>query len=818
MRFRAPIPLACLLLGLLAFPAHSLGLAAEPGKATSPASASHPPTATVGKAKRRCRALRHGHHRLSHRCKKHRRKPPVRSPQPLPTPPPPPPSGSDAPGGGVGGGQGGGSGGGSGGGGEPPSDYETVDLISNNGFEDTEEPTGCFAPFSPSDGQVSSNAASPIAGIYSLAVGVSPYGRVGCVQEYGFEAGPIGKSVRLEGELRIDAPAGGSAPLHVCAIVYLANDPQPIESCHTYSPADQGVLHVSLTRDTEGKVEATLDEAHLYVERLRGSEGGQGGGGGGGGGGGSACQESIEEGKAAVPDGPPDPQSPCDLNEPPDPHTAYAPQPLTLPAQRPFISLADYLQAPEGSAIWQKFRDWVNQAVFDHNPGYLFSPTDAVIMYARTGNTAYIDDAIARVDADVDGAEARIAAGESPGVASDNYLDVGGEIEELALTYDYGFQRLSQAQRERWKAYGDRVIANLWSPATASWGSEPGADPWSAWSINNPGNNYFFSFTEATQMWGLATQDQEWLHFLQAYKFPLIVDYYSTLIGGGSREGTGYGGAQRRLWENARIWRDSTGEDLTAVRTHARESVEYWVNATVPTLDYFAPIGDLSRVSLPELFDYQENLVREAVMAAPGTATAGHGVYEDQGNFTLYRNTWLTVTSNIWSNSGLQGSGFNNDLATGASNVVRFSRPGAGGNAQTIKQNFSDSTMGYETLPGDVVKAHADLSDAYSNNSAEVHSWTRDLEFHGNTLHVHDSCQVAADITATFQLNVPVQPVDHGNGSITAGALEISTDPAAHIELLEMHALDLDFNSGWRIDITKPGSCEFDVDLTASGT
>jgi hypothetical protein len=811
-----------------------------------------------------------------------------------------PPSSPGSSGPGAPGGETGGSGGGSGGGGEPPSDYETVDLISDNGFERTDRPTGCFAPFSPNDGQVSSNAQSPIAGAYSLAVGVSPYGRIGCVHEYGFEAGPIAKSVHLEGELRIDAPTSGEAPLHVCAIVYLANDPQPIESCRTYSPADQGVLHVSLTRDTEGRrlqrvffqlqaegtpVEATLDEAHLYVERLRGSEGGQGGGGGGGGGGGNACQESIEEGKATVPDGPPDPLSPCDPNQPPDPHTAYTPQPLTLPAQRPYISLADYIQAPEGSAIWQKFRTWVDQAVFDHNPGYLYSPTDAAIVYARTGNVAYIDDSIARIDAGVRAAEEAIAAGESPSVASDNYLNVGGEIEELALTYDYGFQRLSQAQRERWKAYGDQVVSNLWSPATASWSDVAAEDPWSAWSINNPGNNYFFSFVEATQMWGLATRDQDWLHFLQAYKFPLVVDYYSKLIGGGSREGTGYGGAQRRLWENTRIWRESTGEDLTAVVTHGRESVEYWVNATVPTLDYFAPIGDLSRVSLPELFDYQENLVREAVMAAPGTEAARHGVWwlthnsvpdtltqgftlrgallqppdseqaptaltyhapgvgqfftrsswsedatwlqftagpydeshahEDQGNFTLYRNTWLTVTSNIWSNSGLQGSGYNNDLATGASNVVRFSRPGEGGKAQTIKQNFSDSTMSYETLPGDVVEVHADLSDAYSNNSAEVHSWTRDLEFHGNTLHVHDSCDVAPDVTATFQLHVPVQPVDHGNGSISAGGLQISTDPSAHIELLEMHALDPDFNSGWRIDISGPDSCEFDVDLTA---
>ena len=41
----------------------------------------------------------------------------------------------------------------------------------------------------------------------------------------------------------------------------------------------------------------------------------------------------------------------------------------------------------------------------------------------------------------------------------------------------------------------------------------------------------------------------------------------------------------------------ATGEELTTVTRHARESIDYWVNATVPTLNFFAPIGDLSRES-----------------------------------------------------------------------------------------------------------------------------------------------------------------------------------------------------------------------------
>src|SRR5690606_2920733 len=38
----------------------------------------------------------------------------------------------------------------------------------------------------------------------------------------------------------------------------------------------------------------------------------------------------------------------------------------------------------------------------------------------------------------------------------------------------------------------------------------------------------------------------------------------------------------------------------------------YWVHATVPTLDRFAPLGDQSRNSVPELYDYHRRLVLEA--------------------------------------------------------------------------------------------------------------------------------------------------------------------------------------------------------------
>ncbi|MGB7685493.1 MAG: hypothetical protein WBL45_06875, partial [Solirubrobacterales bacterium] len=188
---------------------------------------------------------------------------------------------------------------------EPPTQFERVDLISNNGFEEAEDQTACFEPFSGNDGTVASTATNPLVGAKSLVVTVSPFGRVGCIHDYPFGAGPIGEAVTVQSKVRIDSPTNGEG-LEVCAIVYFDDDPQPDEECRTLPLSDHGVGDVLLSLDTEGKrlqrvffqlqagatrVDATLDDAHLYVDQLKGSEGGGGGdgdgGGGGGGGGGS---------------------------------------------------------------------------------------------------------------------------------------------------------------------------------------------------------------------------------------------------------------------------------------------------------------------------------------------------------------------------------------------------------------------------------------------------------------------------------------------------------------------------------------------------
>ncbi len=226
--------------------------------------------------------------------------------------------------------------------------------------------------------------------------------------------------------------------------------------------------------------------------------------------------------------------------------------------------------------------------------------------------------------------EAAIAAGGTPAIAGDSYLDVGNFLEDLALTYDHGFEQLTPVQRQRWAAYAEQAVFNVWHPNDASWGGV--SHPWTGWAICDPGNNYHFSFLRATMLWALATQNTAWFDFLQTQKFGPLMDYYAALPGGGTREGTGYGTALNNLFGNYIYWKASTGEDLAGITPHTRETIDYWVHATVPTLDRFAPIADLSRESIPNSYDYQENLVHEAVLLSAGTPQARRGTWWLQHN------------------------------------------------------------------------------------------------------------------------------------------------------------------------------------------
>jgi hypothetical protein len=514
---------------------------------------------------------------------------------------------------------------------------------------------------------------------------------------------------------------------------------------------------------------------------------------------------------------------------------------------------------------------------------YSYSSVDSVVMYKLTGNTDYIDSAIRMVDLFVQSENHAISSGSNPEVASDSYLEVGGYIAQLALAYDYGYARLTPTQKSTWSVFAEQTIHNVWNPTSASWGGRSAT--WSGWATDDPGDNYFYSFLKATELWALASQNSQWISFLQQNKFTELVPYFSFLVGGGSREGTGYGTALMNLFEDYAYWKDSTGEDLSAYSSHAVDTLDYWIHATVPTFEYFAPIGDQARSSMPMMFDYQRELMLEGVALSPASPQGMRGLWwlahskvtdggsgwvtgqmrynfnyrydliaasgtqqaptalmynavgtgalfarsdwtsnaswihtnvgyydqshahQDQGGFSFFKNGWLSITSNVYSNSGI-------NQGTEVENVLRFDSGGS-----PVPQNNSVSTKTVSDKGG-VLTINADLTPAYSRSANKISSWTRQFVYTRAThdLTVHDQCTVGTGVTPVFQVHVPVSPVRQSDGSYLAGHLHITpkTPAAPSVSIVSMKTTSSDFSGGYRLELRGPvNSCEFVVSLTA---
>lgn len=220
------------------------------------------------------------------------------------------------------------------------------------------------------------------------------------------------------------------------------------------------------------------------------------------------------------------------------------------------------------SATWKKF-----EATAPANA------VDAVILARVTGKPEYCTTAIARADKQVSDAEALMSRSPvvKPAISGDSYLQAGPMIADIALTYAYC--PITEDQKARWSAYANQTIFNIWNYAQASWNGAP--FPWSGWSINNPANNYYYSFIQATALWGFAG-NEEWIKFLRDNKVPQIVAYFTANgSGGGSREGTWYGVRHNRLFDFYKLWQDNTGENLADRNTHAKDSIDYWIHATL---------------------------------------------------------------------------------------------------------------------------------------------------------------------------------------------------------------------------------------------
>ncbi len=298
----------------------------------------------------------------------------------------------------------------------------------------------------------------------------------------------------------------------------------------------------------------------------------------------------------------------------PPPAAAVSPA-FKLPQAHPRILLSDEATLARlkkalasRSPAADRFQDQVADQLLGGR-AYEFQPWYAALLYQLTGKARYASYAIEETEKFVAAEEEKIARNQRASVAGDSYLEVGQYIGNVALVYDWCHPLLTPEQRARWVAYANLAVGNVWNHTGAKWGST--AYAWTGWSVDNPSNNYYYSFLRATMLLGLATHDenpqaQSWIELFRSTKIEnqLVPTFNRDLQGGGSREGTGYGTAMKTLWQLYDWWERSTGERIATRTPHTLASMAHLMHSIVPTLDRLAPTGDHARDSTAALFDY----------------------------------------------------------------------------------------------------------------------------------------------------------------------------------------------------------------------
>jgi hypothetical protein len=272
---------------------------------------------------------------------------------------------------------------------------------------------------------------------------------------------------------------------------------------------------------------------------------------------------------------------------------------------------------------------------------YQFEEWHAALMGVATGQPQYCAFAVQGIDKFLDDEAARMQAGDKPEAAADSYLDIGGVVGNIALVYDWCYGNLTATQKLRWGNYADLFVDNVWNQDTNHWGPATAAnnfswegtpqEPGSSWAVDNPFNNYYYSFLRATMLWGLASKGEPSRFradgFLEKFRIEklqqqLAPQFEQSLQGGGSREGTGYGTSMGDLFGIYWFWEKTTGERIADLTSHTHASMAYMINAISPSRDFLAPIGDQSRDSSASFYDYHRKYLLALASLYKGTPMA----------------------------------------------------------------------------------------------------------------------------------------------------------------------------------------------------
>lgn len=470
-----------------------------------------------------------------------------------------------------------------------------------------------------------------------------------------------------------------------------------------------------------------------------------------------------------------------------------------------------------------------------------FQPWNAALLYLLSRDTTYASFAVTLVDRFVTEEEALIALGMAPRVADDGYREAATVLRNVSLVYDWCFDFLTGSQRARWIAYANRAAQNLLNPGFAQWGNMP--HPWISPGQGNPLTAPYYGELLALAYLALATRDehpdaQTWLDVVQNQRAQgdLFGAFQNQLIGGGSREGTGYGSGLVDLFELYILWQATTGNLLTSSTQHVQQSLPYLLHATSPTLTSVAPIGDLLPDTAGALNDRHRLWVQRLVHLFPSHPVARQAkrwllnpalprMTGEPSFFAdfLYANTEVNPAPDLRAlNTAYLAEGAGHifvrnrwdadavwlTFIVGARTEVRSHRDQgsltlfrngwlaqdqnigsrSGLHREEEVHNLVRISMGGATLAqglqttAPVLRAlvqntlfaygAADLTSLYEGQPA-VQSVQREwLLLPQGVLAVHDRLQTDASATRTWQLNVPTAPVVTGSSAVVTNGAE----------------------------------------------
>src|SRR5262249_4708198 len=135
----------------------------------------------------------------------------------------------------------------------------------------------------------------------------------------------------------------------------------------------------------------------------------------------------------------------------------------------------------------------------------------------------------------------------------------------------------------------------------------------------DPSNNYYYSDLMATMVFGVAARgDHEraagWLGCFRSTQMNrLIAKFGNELTGGGSRQGTGYGGSHRELFRRHYLFLSTTGDHPHNTTPHALASRPWILHAITPDQKFIAPIGDHTRDETAKFYDYHRLYIESLV-------------------------------------------------------------------------------------------------------------------------------------------------------------------------------------------------------------